>query len=298
MNASFRQLEAFCAVARLASFTRAAAALHTTQPALSVQIAQLEAALGLRLFDRSTRKVAITSVGRELLPRAERTLAELTALGESARGLASARRGRVAVAALPSIASSFLPAALARFARRHPDVEVAVHDALAGRVVELVREERVDFGLSGEPPPEAGLAFAAFGRDEMVAVAPVGLALGRGGRVTLEALVVHPLILMSRDSSVRRIVDQAFAGRGRLARPAYEPAYMATAVALVREGLGVALLPSSASEVRAAQGVAVHRIAHRGMVRRIGFVARREDTMSPAARALEAQLRAAAKDMF
>jgi DNA-binding transcriptional LysR family regulator len=298
MNITLRQLQAFCTVARLGSFTKAASALHTTQPALSVQIGQLEGALGLRLFDRTTRAVAITSVGRELLPRAERTLAELAGLVESATGLGSKSVGRVVVAALPSVASSLLPEAIAKFGAQFPGVQVSLRDALAGEIIELVRTDQVDFGISSDAPMEAGLDLAVLGSDEMMAVTREDHPLGQARRITLESLTEFPLILMSRNSSVRRLVDDAFAQKGRLPTPFQEPAYMATAIAMVRAGLGVALLPSSASEVRAAVDLKCHHIANRGMSRQIGILMKRGQTLSPAAEEFERFLRAVARKWF
>jgi DNA-binding transcriptional LysR family regulator len=298
MNITLRQLQAFCTVARLGSFTKAASALHTTQPALSVQISQLEDSLGLKLFDRTTRAVAITSVGSELLPRAERTLTELSGILDSAAGLGAKSVGRVVVAALPSVASSFMPEAIATFRKAFPGVEVVLRDGLGGRISELLRSGEVDFGITGEAASDAELHFTVLGSDEMVAVAPPSHPLGKAKRVTLEALVEHPLILMSRDSSVRRLVDNAFAERGHLPIPVQEPVYMSTAIAMVRAGLGVALLPSSASELRAAEDLVCHHIAHRGMSRQIGIVLRRGRSLSPAAEEFERFLKSFARKWF
>ena len=298
MNISLRQLHAFCTVARLGSFTKAASALHTTQPALSVQISQLEDALGLRLFDRTTRAVAITSVGRELLPRAERTLAELSGIMDTASGMSSRNVGRVVVAALPSVASSFMPEAMATFRASHPGIEVILRDGLGGAISELLRSGEVDFGVTGEGAADAEHDFTVLGSDEMVAVTPRDHALGRVKRVTIEALLEHPLILMSRDSSVRRLVDHAFAERGRLPTPVQEPVYMSTAVAMVRAGLGVALLPSSASELRGADDLVSHHIAHRGMRRQVGILLRRGRSLSPAAEEFAGFLQGMAKRWF
>lgn len=298
MNITLRQLQAFCTVARLGSFTKAASVLHTTQPALSVQIGQLEGSLNLRLFDRTTRAVAITSVGRELLPRAERTLAELAALVDSAAGLGSKNVGRVVVAALPSVASSLLPEAIAKFAHEFPGVQVILKDGLGAEITDLVRNDQVDFGISGESATDPSLVFTVLGADEMVAVTLPHHPLASVKRITLESLTDYPLILMSRNSSVRRLVDDAFAEKGRLANPVQEPAYMATAIAMVRAGIGVALLPSSASELRAAPDLQCHHIASRGMSRQIGIVMKRGQTPSPAAEEFERFLRAVAKRWF
>ena len=298
MNISVRQLHAFCTVARLGSFTKAASALHTTQPALSLQIGHLEESLGLKLFDRTTRSVTITSVGRDLLPRAERTLAELSGIVEFASDVGSRKVGRVVVAALPSVASSLLPEAIAAFTAKSPGVAVVLRDALGGQIAEWIRNDEVDFGVTADAASDASLQFSVIGSDEMVAVAPEGHPLAKTRRVTLEALVDYPLILMSRDSSVRRLVDNAFAERGRLAQPVQEPVYMSTALALVRAGIGVALLPSSASELRAASDLHAHRIAHRGMARQLGIVSKPGRTPSPAAEEFERALKAVARKWF
>jgi len=114
------------------------------------------------------------------------------------------------------------------------------------------------------------------------------LAAQRG--LSLAKLVDHPLILMDRDSSVRHMVDAAYAAVGRLAVPSFEVTFMSTAVGLVRAGLGVTLLPSTAHEVRAANDLAVRKIDHGGLERSIGVMRLRERSLSPAAAALVAAL--------
>src|SRR5882672_10342648 len=111
MNISLRQLRAFAAVAQLGSFTRAADALHATQPALSAQINELEDSLGVRLFDRSTRSVTITQAGRDLLPVVAKILDDVARVPTHARDVARKNIGRVVVAALPSVSSTLLPQA-------------------------------------------------------------------------------------------------------------------------------------------------------------------------------------------
>jgi LysR family carnitine catabolism transcriptional activator len=298
MNITLRHLQAFCTVSRLGSFTRAASALHTTQPALSVQISQLEEVLGLRLFDRTTRAVTITGAGKELLPRAERTLAELSGIMESAHGLGSKNVGRVVVAALPSVASSFMPQAMSSFQDVYPGIEVVLRDGLASQVAALLRSNEVDFGITGDVANGSEMQFTLLGTDEMVAVTPLDHPLGRQKRVTLESLTQYPLILMSRDSGVRRLIDNAFAERGQVANPVQEPVYMSTAIAMVRAGFGVAILPSSASELRSAEDLRRHHIAHRVMSRRIGIIFRRGRSLSPAADEFARFLRLLAKEWF
>ena len=108
MTTELRHIEAFLAVARLRHFTRAAAALHLSQSALTVQIRQLEAALGVRLFDRNNRRVALTQAGRDLVAPFERISADVTAVIQHARDLSTHQRGTVTVGALPSVAAGVL----------------------------------------------------------------------------------------------------------------------------------------------------------------------------------------------
>jgi len=124
MNFTLRELEAFLGVARLGNFTRAAKALNMSQPALTVRIRHLEEALGVRLLDRTTRSVALTQIGREFLPVVARVLGEIDAVAVNARDVAGRRRGVVTVAALPSAASTLLPAIIAAFKARHRGIVV------------------------------------------------------------------------------------------------------------------------------------------------------------------------------
>src|SRR6266516_1026116 len=137
MNFTLRELEAFLDVARLGSFTRAARSLNMSQPALTVRIRHLEEALGVRLLDRTTRSVALTQIGREFLPVVARVLGEIDAVAVNARDVAGRRRGVVTVAALPSAASTLLPAIIAAFKARHRGIVVRLRDGVAQRVTAL-----------------------------------------------------------------------------------------------------------------------------------------------------------------
>src|SRR3954452_14505507 len=139
MTPEGRHIEAFLAVARCGTFTRAAADLRVSQPALTVHVRQLESALGVRLFDRNSRRVALTAIGRDLIVPLERVLLDLRAIVDSAHDTAAHRRGVVTVASLPSIAAARRPEAIAALSARHEAIVVRVRDVVAGRVVEMVR---------------------------------------------------------------------------------------------------------------------------------------------------------------
>ena len=126
MNISLRQLRAFSTIGRLGSFTKAADALHATQPALSAQIRELEEILGLKLFDRSTRSVSLTQAGEDLLPVVDNVLGDVGSVVARAQDAARKNTGRVTIAALPSLAATLMPAVVARMRVRHPGIAIVM----------------------------------------------------------------------------------------------------------------------------------------------------------------------------
>lgn len=294
MNFSLRQLAAFTAVARTASFTRAAAELHLSQPALTVQVRKLEEALGLRLLDRNTRRVRLTAVGRELLPVFERVMNDIAAVAGGARELAAGDRGVVHVAALPSVCARLLPEALAELARTHPNVTVRLRDVVAQRVADLLQSEEADLGIGPFARATPGVEIRPLLRDEMVALVPAGHRLARRRSVRLAELARESLVYMDSQSSVRAVVERAFEAAGVAAVPRFEVTYMSSAAGLVQAGLGVALLPSTAFELGATHRLAVVRVADAGLAREVAIATKSGRSVSPAARVLVAALERAA----
>jgi DNA-binding transcriptional LysR family regulator len=290
MNINLRQLRAFVSIGRLGSFTKAAEALHATQPALSAQIRELEEALGVKLFDRSTRSVTLTRAGEDLLPVVDTVLGDLGSVVARAQDVARRNTGRVTVAALPSLAATLLPGVVARMRVAYPGIDVVIRDALAERILSLVRADEVDLALTSAPPVDPQLAFEPLLNDRMVAVMPGTHPLAKAKTVKLADLLASPLVLMDRDSSVRRIVDGACASIGRLAEPAYEAAFMSTAIGLVRAGMGATLLPSSAAELRAATDLVIRDLDSPRIARALGVLSSKRRSFSPAAQAFAAML--------
>lgn len=289
-----RHIRGFLAVARLGSFTRAAAELNVSQPALTVQIRQLEDALGVRLFDRNKRQVELTKAGRDLLTPLERVLIDLEAVLSASHDLAGLRRGSVAVAALPSVATGLLPLAIRRFMAEHPGIAVQVSDVVAERIVELVKAEQVDFGIGSRVGPDRDIEIEEFLTDRMCAFFPDGHPLAARGPLTLRDIAAYPLILTARGTSVRQLVERVLEREGLEVSLACDANYMSTAVGMVRAGLGVSILPESAVETASCEGIRVEPILTAGLTRRIGFIRKANRSLSPAAEAFVAVLRAAA----
>jgi len=283
MDISMRQVRAFVSVAHLKSFTRAAALLHVSQPALTVQIRKLEERLGLRLLDRNSRTVDVTRVGRELLPVFQRILRELDSVIMDTRELATQRHGVVRIAALPSFAAGLLPPIISRFRRSNPRMSFVVRDVIASRVNASVRSEEVDIGITGGELSDPDLEIVHLAHDQMHVVFPSRHPLERKRGITLEDLAELPIVLMDSETSVRSIVDGAFVAAGRLPIPACEVTYMMTAVGMVKAGLGVAVLPGSAKEVRAEPSLKTRIIDDPAFARPIAVIKKRNRTLPPAA---------------
>lgn len=291
MKNSIQHIRAFLAVADSGSFAKAAVALNLSPSALTVQIQQLEAWLGVALLERSPRQVSLTAAGQNNRGPMEKLLLDLENIVTGSRDLAALRRGVVTIAALPSLCSSALPPILKAFRQQYPGVEVRLRDVVAQKIDALVREGEVDFGLGVRARMGHGLDFEVVLVDRLTLFVPLGHPLATRRSIKLSALVNEPIILTGRDSSVRERVEALFAQEDLSMAPALEANYMSTVLALVRQGLGMTLLPESADEGRG--DLVQVRVDHPGVNREIGLITRAGQGLSPAAEQFVQMMKAA-----
>ncbi|WP_043833494.1 LysR family transcriptional regulator [Muricoccus aerilatus] len=290
MSLSLRQMRAVVAVAQTGSLGRAAALLHLSQPALTVQLREAETELGLRLFDRGARGAVPTEVGQGLVEAFARVLEDLDAVVAGAKEAAAGRAGLVRLAVLPSVGATVLPTVLLRLRAAHPGIRVVVRDAVAGGVVALVRSGAVELGIGTEIERDPEIEVTPLLEDRMVAVLPAGHRFEARRAIPLSELAGEALVLMDPESSVRALFDRACRAAGTIPLPAYEVTYMSTAVALVRAGLGVGVLPSSAVDLRVAPVLQTRPIRAPEIRRSISLIQRAGRSLSPAAEALRSSL--------
>ena len=286
MISEIRHIQAFLTVARHRNFTRAAHELHLSQSALTVQIQQFEAAMGVRLFDRNKRRVALTDIGRTVLSPLERIVAETEAVVSQTRDIAGLRRGQVAVAVLPTMAQSLFPLALKEFTGLHPGIEVQIRDLVSERIIESVIREEVDFGIGSLIRPFRELTSTTITTDELCAYVPTGHPLAKEKAVTIHQLAKHPLILMGRDSSVRGLLETALRKSKVQITPAYDSNYLSTAMALVRNDLGVGILPDLQRWTGPSEGVLRIPIWRPTIGRKIQILRKTGRSASPSAEKL------------
>jgi DNA-binding transcriptional LysR family regulator len=244
MNLSLRHMRAFMALATLRSFTRAAESCSLTQSAFSALISNLESDLEVKLFARNTRHVELTVEGQafmelvsHLLPETERALQQMS-------DFVGCRKGRVAVAALPSIASGVLPELIARFAADRPGIEIAVQDVASAVCVEMVRNRQVDFALCAAVAPRPDLEVETIARDSFYFVCLDNHPLAGRDALSVHDVIEEPMIGFESNSSIRQHLDAAIYPRQWLR--ARQVNSLSAAAGFVAAGLGVTIAPTLA----------------------------------------------------
>ncbi|MGK9064852.1 LysR family transcriptional regulator [Stutzerimonas chloritidismutans] len=281
MDISFRQLQAFVLIAEHRSFSRAAEQVHLSQPALSYSLRKLEDALGLSLLARNTRSVELTAAGLRFLEQARRLLRDMDNAVHDAHEQLHLESGSLRIAVLPSVAIEPLPRVLQEYRRRYPGIDISLHDGRAGEIRQWVSAAEVDFAITSAADDLGALDFQPLYDDSLV-------LLVRGherlrGKALLAALREQDYIATTRDTSLRGMADETLLRMGLLRDPAWEVAYMSSAAALARAGLGFALLPASVADTFNGDGsLAVHQLDE-APARSIGLLQRKPCYLSPPA---------------
>ncbi|MGV3727836.1 LysR family transcriptional regulator [Hydrogenophaga sp.] len=241
MNISTRDLDAFLALAQTQHFTRAAERCHLSQSAFSQKISRIEAAAGLRLFERSTRLVTLTPEGEVFVEEARRIRSDLRQALIGLQDLAQRRIGRVAVAVLPSVAAEWMPAVIARYRAANPRIKVELFDSLASTCISMLRDGRVDIAITaGEELQEFDCQVLRRERYFLVCRDDHPLAPRRS--VTLAQAMGSDMMHLARSSSVRQHL-QGQQGVSDAPVDGLEVEHLATLSALIAQGLGVSVVP-------------------------------------------------------
>lgn len=289
MNISTRELRAFIALADQKHFTRAAEQCFLSQSAFSALIQGLEAELGARLFERSTRRVDLTAEGRVFEESARRLLAEFTLARDELKDHVEMRKGRVALAALPSLVAGWLPVVLKEYRNAYPGVSIELSDTLSDECLELVRRGRADFALCAPGAEMAGLAVEPLCTDAFYVVMHRDHPLARKTSLVAADLMNHPFIHLSRTSSVRQLLDAAL-HPARL-NGIMEVEHLASVASLVANNIGIGVIPFLALFQFSAPNLTVRPLRQPKIVRTIYIVRQDDRQLSIAAQALLAMLK-------
>lgn len=241
LHLTFRQLNVFEAVARLLSFSRAAEELHLTQPAVSMQIKQLEENVGLPLFEQLGKKIFLTEAGHELY-HYSRAIAQQVAEAESVLGeLKGVKRGKLKIS-VASTANYFAPQLLATFTQRLPDVTVSLNVTNRQGLLQQLENNETDLAIMGQPPDGLDLAAETFLDNPLVVIAPIDHPLARKKRIPLSLLQNETFLVREQGSGTRIAMERFFAQRGITLKPGMEMSSNEAIKQGVQAGLGLGIV--------------------------------------------------------
>ncbi|HEX7650365.1 MAG TPA: LysR family transcriptional regulator [Noviherbaspirillum sp.] len=286
MNFDLADLRAFVAVAELNSFRAAAESIHLSQPALSRRVEKLEAALGIRLFDRTTRSVSLTAVGRDFSKKARALLDDLEDSLLSMREVASSQVGEVVIACIPSAVYYFLPQVLKEYHAQYPRIRVRILDDGANAVLESVTRGEADFGISIIGTQEPEIEFQSILSESFVVACRSDHPLAVKRQVTWAELDQYDYMTVDKSSGNRLLLDNALATAN--ARPSwrYEARHISTLVGMVEAGLGIAVVPRLSMPMGKHPTLVSIPLADPSVERTVGLIRRRGRELSPSARQL------------
>ncbi len=279
MNFTLKQLRYFEAVAAQCHFGRAADVVGISQPALSMQIKELEEILGVALFERDARQVRLTRFGEEFAPRARDILRSVDEVGDLARLAQDSMAGSVRLGVIPTIAPYLLPSFIGHLTRDHPTLNINVRETLTPKLISELAEGRIDAAIVALPVSEPSFEEVALFEEDFVLVRPASDA----GRPVPAAddLAKMKLLLLEEGHCFR---DQALAFcslRSPLQRDGLDGSSLSTLVQLVGAGIGVTLIPQMAMKVETrSANVAVSEFPHPSPKRTIGMIWRKSSPLS------------------
>lgn len=241
MDFTLHQLRVFAAVARAASFSRAAEELMLSQPAVSMQVKALERGLGVSLFDHRGKRIQLSEAGRELYSRATQIIGLAAETSGAMADLRDCHTGRLRLIATTTVGIYVVPQLLGAFHQRYPDIEIKLEVANWERTCDRLLSGEADMAVAG-PHPQSGLRMEPFMRDELVVIAATDHPLADRGRITLEELSREPMVVRESGSGTRAAVEAVFSRRGLPLRRAMELSRNGAVKQVVKAGLGLAIL--------------------------------------------------------
>ncbi|WP_418320134.1 LysR family transcriptional regulator [Piscinibacter sakaiensis] len=285
-NLTLRQLRAFQAVAESESFTLAAERLHLTPAALSGLIKELENQLGVTLFDRNTRKVGLSAVGAEFHPLTERVLQDLDDAVSNITHLKEMRRGIVRLAAPEVMSCTLVPAAMAEFRERYPQVEVRFFDVPLEEVIERTARGEIDLGIAPGSVTNPEIDRVPFMRAPLWLAVPRKHALARRSKVAWEDVKGHTFISFFRGFAQWAPAQFGAQGGDLLPQDVLAVRRINTALSMAQAGFGFTACPVYARDLAAGFGLSLVRLIGPEVRREYALLLRKGHSPPPAVEAL------------
>jgi DNA-binding transcriptional LysR family regulator len=292
----FVTLRLFCSVARSGSITKGAQACHLALSAASRRLADLEAASGTRLLDRTAQGIVLTPAGHVALQHATRLFQGFEQFGSELREYSRGAKGHVRLWANMSALTEFLPAALSTFLDAHPDVRVEVEEQLSGDIVRALIDGVADVGVFAENTPADGLQVQPFQTDELVVLCSKAHALARERRVAFAACLDHPFVGLNRGSSLLELTSRAAEEAGRPMHVRVQVRSFDAMCHMIAANLGIGVVPMAACRAQVAElKLKVIRLTDPWARRRLLLASRPTRQLTPTAELLLRHLQSLAK---
>jgi DNA-binding transcriptional LysR family regulator len=292
INFDLQQLQAFIAVAERGSFRAAAEHIHLSPPALSRRIEKLESIIGARLFNRTTREVELTSLGRVFLERARAAIDDLESAILGISDIAATRSGRVTVACVPSAAIYFLPQVISSFSAKYPSIRIRVIDESMNQTLQSVLAGESDFGIGFMNTLMPEIAFEGIHDDPFVVAMRRDHPLAKRAALTWSQIESERLISVARSSGNRQLLDDVMSKVGLNPHFAFEVSHIGTLLGMVEAGLGIAAVPRTALPANHPLVIGLP-LRKPTISRSLGLLRKQGSTLRPAAAMFHEHLRAA-----
>ncbi|WP_241085819.1 LysR family transcriptional regulator [Candidatus Vondammii sp. HM_W22] len=290
MSITFRQLKVFEAVATHLSYTRAAKELFLSQPAVSMQIKQLEEIIGLPMFEKIGKKVLLTEAGRELHGYGRSIFGQMEDMEEVMESLKGLNRGRLDIAVASTI-NYFAPRALGGFSHLYPKVKLSLEVTNRKNLVRLLEQNEKDLVLMGQPPEGLDLDAVPFMDNPLVVIAPVDHPLAGVKKIALSRLSEETFLMREAGSGTRLAMKRFFEKRGITIKQGMVMTRTEAIKQGVRAGLGLGIISTHTMELEMETGrLAVLDVEAFPLNRKWYIVHRRGKRLSPSAQAFKAYL--------
>lgn len=241
MHFTLRQLQIFESVARLLNFSRASEELHLTQPAVSMQIKQLEEAVGVPLFEQMGKRIYLTQAGEELHEHARIIARQVKDAREAIESLREGVGGRLDIAII-STAKYFAPLLLTQFCELHPQIQLKLSVSNREGIIHHLAHNEVDLAIMGQPPDGAAMVSEPFARNPHIIVASPRHPLAKVKKLTLARVADEPFLLREQGSGTRHLLERLLASEGLSVKPRIEMSSNETIKQAAMAGMGLAFL--------------------------------------------------------
>lgn len=287
---SLRQIEGFLLASELRSFSRAAEAMHISQSAFSQLIRELENALGIRLFDRTTRRISMTSAGEAMYRKMSAAIEAIDEACEEARAIARVEQGHLTLGTLSSFGAGLVTRALGRMRERFPAISVTLREGGNGEMLSRVSKGEVDMAVCALTDSAHGLSFTPLFDDELAVVVQRSSRHAGVALLDWKMLADESLVRAIRSSSTDEHISASLAAHNVALKTQYEQASLPTALSMIRAGFGIGFMSRIVEDDLNTEGLVCVRIKD-PPVRRVGIYRKADRAISPAVERFEEFLR-------